>query len=476
LAVLVAAMVLSLGACSSKNSAPDGGAGGSGGTGGGDAATGGGGGTGGTGGGDAATGSGGTGGGDAATGSGGAGGGDAATGSGGADSGGGEQPCVDQDGDGYTTCDGDCCDSVADGCSNPALVNPGALEIAGNGFDDDCDGVADNAVVSCDSGLASNSSAGVDYAKALGLCKVTSASPASARERTWGVVDARLLKADGTGTPAAAAHAIRPRFGSGVPAQEGASLVVLSTGAAAATGDTNPTFTPFQPGLDQGVTSGLPADWLAANGNVVPNTPGCPPPSGGTTAHDPVMLDLRVRAPTNVQSFSLSLFLLSSEYPEYVCSAFNDVFVALLDSTFTTATPANRNPVDKNLAVYHPAGSATYPVSVNLAYGNSGLFTQCLNGTTGCAGTVLGTQSTCVGTGQLAGTGFDAPDPTGSCGASNGLVGGGTGWLTASGNVTPGEVVELRLAIWDTSDGSYDSVVLLDNFRWSTDVAVPGTK
>lgn len=42
------------------------------------------------------------------------------------------------------------------------------------------------------------------------------------------------------------------------------------------------------------------------------------------------------------------------------------------------------------------------------------------------------------------------------------------------GNVVPGEVIELRLAIWDTGDGFFDSDVVLDHFRWSFDVVAPG--
>jgi hypothetical protein len=40
--------------------------------------------------------------------------------------------------------------------------------------------------------------------------------------------------------------------------------------------------------------------------------------------------------------------------------------------------------------------------------------------------------------------------------------------------VVPAEVLELRLGLWDTEDGFYDSLVLLDAFRWSVDVVQPG--
>ena len=66
-----------------------------------------------------------------------------------------------------------------------------------------------------------------------------------------------------------------------------------------------------------------------------------------------------------------------------------------------------------------------------------------------------------------------ANDP-GWCSASN-LSGGGTGWLVTSGNVVPGETIEVRFDIWDTGDPWYDSVVLLDNFTWSVTASEPGT-
>jgi hypothetical protein len=153
-----------------------------------------------------------------------------------------------------------------------------------------------------------------------------------------------------------------------------------------------------------------------------------------------------------------------------VCSPYNDFFVVLLDSTWQ-GQPAN--PTDKNLAFYRNPAGTIYPVGVNLGYGNTGLFTQCTNGQTGCApGATLGTIGTCTGTGMLTGTGFDNPGLN-DCGSPH--QGGGTGWLQTSGNVVGGEIITLRIAIWDTSDQLLDSLVVLDNFQWSVDVSDPGT-
>jgi hypothetical protein len=383
---------------------------------------------------------------------------------------------VDADGDGFTTCGGDCCDSTSEGCATPALVNAGSFEAPGNMVDDDCDGMVDNAVTaSCDMGLASNSGNAMDYAKALELCQT-----ATAGDKKWGVISARFVLPSGSGTPDANQRSIRPAFG-GTSVQGGSSFVVLSTGNAAAVGQTSPNYAAFQGGRVVGTSSAMPSDWVTAHNNQLPNAPGCPPPNGGLTARDPIMLELTVRVPTNAKSFKLSTNFFSSEYPEWTCSAFNDFFVVLLDSTWA-GTPAN--PADRNLATYTSPAMQKYPVGVNLAYGNTGLFTQCQNGQTGCAttsGAIPGTITTCTGTAGLAGTGMDVANPApqfsadpGYCGANN-QAGGGTGWLVTQGNVVGGETIKLRIAIWDTSDGYYDSVSLIDKLEWSVEVSQPGT-
>jgi hypothetical protein len=370
---------------------------------------------------------------------------------------------ADADMDGFTTCAGDCCDSWE--CSKPGLVNPGAFDAAGNMFDDDCNGVADDTLLLCDQGIASNTTSGMEFARAIDICQT-----ATETDKKWGVIDAKITLADGTGTPDPEGHAVRPRFGTGVLPQGGVNLAIISSGGAAAKGDTNPGYHDFVSYSHLGTnTSAYPQDFYMANGNQIPNAPGCNPPSG-TTANDPVMLTFRVRVPTNALSFKLYTNFYSAEFPEWTCSSFNDFFVVLLDSQYAGDPP---NPMDKNLAFYTPPNSMMkIPVGVNLGHGNTGLFTQCVNGTTGCSGQ-SGSISTCVGTNLLAGTGFDDPNPN-SC-DPNSLEGGATGWLETRGNVVPGEIITLRIAIWDTSDHAWDSLAVVDGFQWSTEVATPGT-
>lgn len=391
---------------------------------------------------------------------------------------------MDKDGDGWTICNGDCCDEPGNCGNTPNLINPGAFEVASNMVDDDCDGTIDNPLAACDMGLASNSSTGLDYAKAIELCQTTTENP-PIDQRKWGVISAVFSKADGNGTPNAGQRSIRAGFGPNVMPQAGARFAVLSSGVAAAAtapNNTSPNYVAPQFGQDFISSSPVPSDWLAANGNSLPNAPGCPAPTD-TTARDPIMLKVRVRVPTNAQSFSVKSNFYSAEYPEWVCSPFNDFYLTLLDSTFVPGAGQSPNPADKNLAFYDPppAGAPFYPVGVNLAFGNTGLFSQCKSGQTGCSGQSIGQgvlgNCTCVATTRIVGTGFDIVTPPGpgqGCGTNN-LSGGATDWLTTNGNVKPGEKIDLRFVIWDTSDGNLDSTVLIDQFQWSLQSSTPGT-
>jgi hypothetical protein len=287
----------------------------------------------------------------------------------------------------------------------------------------------------CDNGLPSDSGVGMQYAAALDLCRTAGETGVA-----WGVISADLTLPSGLGTPA----------------------------AAAAPGQPSPPHVAFQPGLDTSTSSIAPADWLAANGGVFPVAPGCPA-AVGAIAHNPVMLTLGIRVPGNARSFSFQVHFLAADFPEWVCSPYNDMFVALLESSFAGAPP---NPADRNLARYTTPQATTYPLGVNLAWGDTGLFRQCRNGPTGCAGGIPGTTSSCLGIGGLQGTGMDL-SISDACSPTS-MVGGASDWLGVRGNVVPGETIRLRLALWDTGDPLSDSVVLLDGFAWSRATATPG--
>lgn len=378
----------------------------------------------------------------------------------------------DQYGHWGTTCEGQVLPAASETCGDTVDLNcdgilpgPGNFEVPNNGIDDDCDGMIDNVEI-CDMGIASDTADPMNLAKAMDICRTTTQSDTT----HWGVIEANLSLANGTGLASPNAHAVRSHFGTNVLPKAGGALLELSTGMAAGLGDTAPDYQAMQTGAGNGGTSPFPSDFLAANMGHLPNAPGCPEPNGNA-ANDPVMLSLEIRVPMNAKSFTLQANFFSAEFPEWVCSEFDDYFVVLLDSTYTNATTPN--PTDKNIAFYQPMNSTMkYPVGINLAYGNTGLFQQCVSGETGCSGGTTGS-ITCPSHSDLDGTGLDTP-ASGSC-DSNSVQGGGTGWLTTTGNVVGGEIMLLRIAIWNTSDHSLQSLVVLDNFQWSPTETTPGT-
>ncbi len=408
-------------------------------------------------------------------------------------------PCnsstTDCDGDSWLAADGDCCDKPGACGAEPAMINPGAVELVGNGIDDNCNGLLDlfdlEDTVSCDAGLYSNTTVAANYARAMGICRGTESSPATPQERTWGLISATLELADGTPLVDTRARSIRQAFGAISPkTTEGSSVAVLSTGIASDATQTTP-------GPNGGAPTGFnvstihtPAslvdlatctdpncisDWFVAENlplkkaSELPTAPACPPSSfaAPNEVHDSVMLDLVLRAPTNVKAFSFNTYFFSAEYPEFVCSDFNDQFIALVDTPTGTPSPIP-NPPDKNLLTYTNAGKK-WPVGINVAAGTS-LFAVCESETANptCWNAAVDGNSCSLGPIQLTGTGFEAN-------SSGCLLGGGTHWLTVGGNVIPGQILHLRLAIWDVGDASFDSTALIDGFQWLTAPIEPGT-
>ncbi len=400
---------------------------------------------------------------------------------------------TDCDGDGWLVGDGDCCDKSGSCGLEPELVNPGAIEVVGNGIDDNCNSLTDlfdtEDTVPCDQSLTSNTTNAVDFANALGICRQTQESPSQLQDKTWGLIDAQIVRADGTPLGDHSAHSIRPGFGSINPATlEGTRVVVLSSGIAADATQTNPGPNGGAPNGFNVTTTHSPSssvdigtcssplcidDWFTTanpplkNANELPVAPSCGSGSAGSPnmANDSVMLYLRLRAPTNAKAFSFNSYFFSAEYPEYVCTDFNDQFLALVDTPAPTVPIPN--PVDKNLMTYND-GTSKWPIGINIASGTS-LFSVCdaASKTATCQGTSVSNASCLLGAGQLAGTGYEA---SGNC-----LIGGGTFWLTTSGNIVPGDILELRIVVWDAGDSAYDSLALLDGFEWLSNATVPGT-
>ena len=350
-------------------------------------------------------------------------------------------PGLDEDGDGFTRGDGDCndCDAAA---------NPGAFDFPENGADEDCvDGDATGDPMVCDSGLAMDSTASDDAARAIGLCKFTTEA-----SREWGVISTRYTSADGAGAlDDALQTGILPSFGV-VDPPVGSNLTALSSGVARAPDQTGYTdacdwFGEMLLGVP------LPPDPTSFPAGFPVESPSCPGVTTGEV-YNAAALEVRLRVPTNARSLAFASNFYTYEYPEFICSEFNDFFVTLMD------------PRPEGLA----NDNVVFDSDGNLVSVNSSLLQVCEPGTHG------GKDFACPqGPGLLEGTGFNG---TAACGTGD-VFGSSTGqsrraatgWLRTTAPVEGGSIVTLRFVIWDSGDPDLDSTVLIDDFQWEVDEA-----
>lgn len=357
---------------------------------------------------------------------------------------------ADIDGDGWSSCGGDCCETLGPGCTSPKDVNPGAFEFLGDGVDNDCNPTTlDNTPDLCSSTTKFAGVTGLDMIKAMELCQFTTANPPLSEKR-WGVISVEQLLSDGTKpTTAQLANiqdkqtAIMTAFGVNVMPLKGATFAGMSTGFMRDQDDQG-----YQ-GISTniGTTSQPPTSYLLAHGNKLPNSSGCAGTcQPGTGARDPVNLRMKIRSPTNAKSFTYSFRFFSAEYTNQ-CTSYNDFFLGLYQSTWVPdPTDPMQKPLspDKNVAVDCSVDPCN-PISVN-----NGFFDVCAP--MGC--------NTCpAGIADLAGTGMQILNQ-----------GGATKWLFNDVPTVPGEVIQLEFIIFDVEDSLNNSLVLLDNWIWNTKV------
>lgn len=345
-------------------------------------------------------------------------------------------PDMDGDGDGFTELEGDCnnCDPNA---------NPGAVEVivtdgGGGGAggndggvkppaDEDCDGEIDEVEV-CDSGLAIDDQDPISAAKAIDLCHVVMPG-----EKKAGVLKAEYTRANGGSWPPTLQAGILDNFGPSVNVQKGERLLALSSGHARRETD-----------LDAcGLSSCSISGFGSPPGGFPQDVPGC---SGSFNINDDVALELTLRAPTNATGYKFLFKFYSIEFPEYVCTSYNDQFIALV-------TPPPMGSINGNISF----DSASNPVSVNVAFFDvcdpNGIF----NYASVCGGCKPAPNPYCPsGVAELQGNGF-----SGAWGDA-----GGTSWLQTVAPINPGEEFSIRWAIWDTGDTALDSTVVIDGFEW----------
>lgn len=337
-------------------------------------------------------------------------------------------PNDDSDGDGFTPSTGDCND-----CD--ATMNPNAVEVetlpGESPRDENCDGTVDEPQATCDANLAIDDPDPVNAAKAVDICKI-SAGPGD-----WGLAAANWVLADGSPAPATPeydlGHGILNGFGPNVNVRNGVSLLTLSTGTARLPNDPGYVDNSFAKNYGSPQPQGFPKP-----------SPACPGVTTGD-AFDAAALQVTLNTPSNATGFAFDFSFYTHEYPAFICTVFNDLFVSML-------WPIPAGQMDGNIS-FDSQGNL---VSVNNAFLEA---CGCQNGPPCMAG---GKTYTCgLGTDPLLDTGFGVTmfNPDGHA---------ATGWLTTSSPVNGGEAIQIRFAILDSGDGILDSTVLADNFRWIT--------
>jgi hypothetical protein len=330
-----------------------------------------------------------------------------------------------------------------------APPDPKNAEIADNNADDDGDGKVDNVAV-CDSGLQLNAPP-EDFAKAIGICDM-------AATRGFGLVSATF--SDGynrTSQPAPGQWGLLPRFGKVIVPREGTMLGAISTGFA------REYDSPDGSGEKANFVDVQPLDGTGYPTGAAPH--GFPRPAQGcfqdANVNDMIDVKLVLKAPPNAQGFKFDFNFHSSEWPGYVCSAYNDSFIAYLSARGFNGGRADNISFD----------AKGNPVSVN-----NGFFDRCTPNTpTGCAPFSRPGMAACPGGAtELEGTGFGLTLPICDPGHPQ-TAGGATGWLTTQAPVQPGEEFTIEFMIWDTGDGVLDSLALIDKFRWIGAAVETGT-
>jgi hypothetical protein len=275
----------------------------------------------------------------------------------------------------------------------------------------DPDPLPDLNTVACDAGLSLMETSAIKYAQAIDICTFSSGPTES------GLVSAAFIRAGNTEIPVNNQYGIMQTFGTNNSSRKGQRLMAMSTGRARTPSQTNSCGSPSCSGTGVGsAPSGYPA-----------NVPGCPV---NNNIYDDAGFEVTLRVPLTATGFSIDHNFFTFDFPEFVCTAYNDQFVILVD-------PAPPGSTNGNVAI----DSVSNPIGVNsvlLAPTNTNL---------------------------LIGTGFDIWGDAAS-----------TGWLRTIVPVTGGSTITIRFLIYDIGDDVSDSTVLIDNFLWLQGSVIRSTK
>ncbi|GMV38745.1 MAG: hypothetical protein AMXMBFR64_04610 [Myxococcales bacterium] len=329
----------------------------------------------------------------------------------------------DDDQDGY--CDGNmkivgkpkvCPHGGGDCFDYSPLINPGAAETFGDGFDNNCNGKIDESA-ECAGPCTGNTVEA--YLCALEMCFGSLIESSTFTSPTNDNISSAWAAVNHFGNPN---NGLKP-FG-------GKSYGLLATGPATGTSHSTD----------------------LSGGGSIPD----PFAKDGYPTFDNVEFTVVMTAPQNALGFSIDYVFFSEEYEEYIGTAYNDKFYILLTAPESTNgqkivinTTACSNPNSYYDKVDGQGKKVCY-IAINTAFSE-----KCPNPPT-----------------NISGTGYECAS---SFFLDSQATGSSTGWLTTSWPIKGGEKFTLTFHIHDASDGIYDSQVILDNFRFETEPFTPGT-
>ncbi|MFO0593557.1 MAG: choice-of-anchor L domain-containing protein [Polyangiaceae bacterium] len=377
---------------------------------------------------------------------------------------------VDDDGDGFSEEQGDCND-----CDPNA--NPDAAEVIAekdpndpnavlpDPADEDCDGDIDEIDIDlkpCDGSLALDSNDPMDAVKAIGYCHVTKDGKVKfLNKATWVLADGLPPGPAVDMTKYNLGHGLLDHFGKNDAPREGKRMLALSSGTAR--NNDEPGW--VSRNYDKGYSSNPPLTFSGES----PACPGVIVPK--SSVQDAAAIELDLTAPSNALSLEFKFNFRTYEFPQFICTQYNDFFWA-------NFVQGNTN---KNISF----DSMNNAISVNAAF-----LTQC-----DCPPAGPGTCTAppypaigqpqkmfdCKGVDLLEGTDFDgSSNPPGPMYA--GWTNAGSGWLITTTPVQPKQNVKIRFVVFDSGvqngvkDHNVDSTVLIDAFKWHAIPAVNETQ